>query len=548
MSDISVLQHERLKYQPKTPEVFKNGLKKLQCSDLSASTSVADQDKLTEIFKETYGQNFIDIISSENDASTEKLKVGVVLSGGPAAGGHNVIIGLFDGLKQFNQDNELIGFIQGPGGIVDNQYKEITSELVDTYRNTGGFDMIQSGRTKIETPEQFDACLKNCTDLGLDALLVIGGDDSNTNAALLAEFFKSKQAKTRVLGAPKTIDGDLKNEYIEASFGFDTACKVYAELVGNICRDAISSAKYWHFIKLMGRSASHIALEVGLQTQINKVLIGEEVEANKQTLKSIVDDLASMILARSNNGQNYGVVLIPEGIIEFIPEMGDLISTLNDLLAHETETNAIKLIELALGKLSSEQGELLKSLPTNIQSQLVAERDPHGNVQVSLIETEKLLAEMVSTRMSELKEKGEFKAKFGALTHFFGYEGRCAFPSNFDTDYTYGLGQVASILINSGKTGYIASLCDLNLSVSEWKPKGIPLTSMMNIERRHGKDKPVIKKALVELDGKPLKYYQSKREAWSIDDHYTFPGPVQFYGPTEICDIKSKSLILEKTK
>ena len=550
MQEISEIQRARYSYQPKLPAILKDGLKGIEIVEVGESSSISDEQALQEIFSETFAQPFLKINKSDNsNSSSKKLKVGVVLSGGPAAGGHNVIIGLFDALKQLNSENELIGFRQGPGGIVKGEYLDLTAEVVEPYRNTGGFDMIQSGRTKIETPEQFKACLTNCINLKLNALLVIGGDDSNTNAAMLAQYFKSEGSSVQVVGAPKTIDGDLKNEYIESSFGFDTACKTYAELTGNICRDAISSAKYWHFIKLMGRSASHITLEVGLQTQINSTLIGEEIEAQNKTLHDIVDELSEMIAARAKKGKNYGVILIPEGIIEFIPEMGVLISALNEMLSDvDSNLNSNELIELAKKNLKGSLLELFISLPNNIQSQLVAERDPHGNVQVSLIETEKLLAELVTIAMEKKKKAGEYNDKFGSITHFFGYEGRCATPSNFDTDYCYSLGQVSGALIQAGKTGYIACLKDLNLTSEDWKPMGIPLTSMMNLERRHGKDKPVIKKALVELDGEPLKFYNANKAKWKIEDAYIYPGPIQYFGPPEIADKKAISLTLEKTK
>jgi diphosphate-dependent phosphofructokinase len=551
MSTISPLQEERLKYQAKLPDLLSSGLKDIAFEEGGPSSAVSDEGVLRDIFENTFGQPALSFIKGKGP-SQEAIKVGVVLSGGPAPGGHNVILGLYDGLKQLNPKNVLIGFKKGPGGIVDNDILEINDDLAKDFRNTGGFDIIMSGRTKIETPEQFAACLENCTNQGLKALLVIGGDDSNTNAALLAEYFKAQGSLIQVVGAPKTIDGDLKNESIEASFGFDTACKTFAELVGNICRDAISSVKYWHFIKLMGRSASHISLEVGLQTQVNVNLVGEEVEENQQTLSSIVSQVADVVAKRAESGLNYGVAIIPEGIIEFIPEVGALISHLNELLTDKAdEFNGMagpkEQIDYVSGLLSGEEKALFDSLPESIQLQLIAERDPHGNVQVSLIETEKLISAMVKEELSKRASVGQYEGKFSVHHHFFGYEGRCASPSNFDADYAYGLGTVASLLVAHGKTGYISCLKDLNLPVEEWKPMGVPLTSMMNMERRHGQDKPVIKKALVELDGAPFKYFCEKREAWSLEDSYVFPGPIQYFGPRSVCDPTTLSLKLEKT-
>jgi pyrophosphate--fructose-6-phosphate 1-phosphotransferase len=552
MQNISPLQVERLKYSPKLPSVLAGGLKNIELVDNEPSTAVADVDALKELFPETFGQPSLSVKASDSASEQQAYKVGVVLSGGPAPGGHNVILGLYDALKALNPSHQLFGFKKGPGGIVDNDTLEITDKIADQFRNTGGFDIIMSGRTKIESPEQFAACMNNCGALGLKALLVIGGDDSNTNAALLAEYFKSNGSNTQVVGAPKTIDGDLKNDKIEASFGFDTACKTYAELVGNIARDAISSVKYYHFIKLMGRSASHIALEVGLQTQANLTLIGEEVEAKSQTLGQLVDQIAEVVVDRAKQGKDYGVILVPEGIIEFIPEVGRLISNLNDSMAHhEVQFNAISEREdqlvYVVTLLDETDASLFKSLPQNIQLQLIADRDPHGNVQVSLIETEKLLSQMVAEKLDILKDHGEYKGKFAVHHHFFGYEGRCAAPSNFDADYAYGLGTVACALIDQGKTGYISCLKDLHLPAEQWVPMGIPLTSMMNMEKRHGKDKPVIRKALVELDGAPFKTYTQYRADWAKEDAYVFPGPIQYFGPSSVADVKTISLNLEKT-
>jgi pyrophosphate--fructose-6-phosphate 1-phosphotransferase len=551
MSNFSPLQKARLEYKPKLSSILDNGLKGLTFSEGEKSTAVADVDRLKLTFPKTFGQPVLNVTETSS-VDFEPIKVGVVLSGGPAPGGHNVILGLFDGLKSLNPANQLLGFKKGPGGIVDGDVMEITEDLAIDYRNTGGFDIIMSGRTKIETPEQFSACLKNCESLNLKALLVIGGDDSNTNAAMLAEYFMEQGSQVQVVGAPKTIDGDLKNKQIEASFGFDTACKTYAELVGNICRDAVSSVKYWHFVRLMGRSASHISLEVGLQTQVNLTLVGEEVEAKQQKLSDVVSQMADVIAARAKVGKNYGVMIIPEGIIEFIPEVGSLISKLNDLLAEkEAEYSVIEengeKINFVTGLLSGDNKSLFESLPEGIRLQLIADRDPHGNVQVSLIETEKLLSEMIATELKLRKGQGAFEGKFSALHHFFGYEGRCATPSNFDADYAYGLGTVACLLIAHGKRGYIACLRELDKPVEDWVPCGVPLTSMMNMERRHGSDKPVIRKALVELDGAPFKEYESNREDWSLRDAYRFPGPIQYFGPREVCDQPTLSLRLEKS-
>ncbi len=546
----SALQKARDQYHPKTPSCFSGNLAKIGFNKGENSTALGNVEELSSTFAGTFGQPIIFFSEGGSDVKTSGLKVGVVLSGGPAPGGHNVIIGLFDGLKKLNTNNRLYGFRKGPGGIVDKSFLEITESLTKQYLNTGGFDMIQSGRTKIESPEQFAACLKNCTDMELDALLVIGGDDSNTNAALLAEYFKANGSKIQVCGAPKTIDGDLKNEDIEVSFGFDTACKVYAELVGNIARDALSSAKYYHFIKLMGRSASHIALEVALQTQVNFCLIGEEVEAKGQTLAQIVDELVQVVVDREKMGKNHGVFLVPEGLIEFIPEVGRLISAINDLLAEKAEEfgkmdNIEKQANFLKEMLVSENRALFMSLPEKIQKQLLAERDPHGNVQVSLIETEQLLSEMVARQLRDRKAAGTYSSKFAAQHHFFGYEGRCASPSNFDADYTYSLGMVASCLIAGGVTGYLCSLKDLHKPAEQWVAGGVPLTSMMNMERRHGKNKPVIRKALVELADAPFKTYCTNRSTWAVEDAYIFPGPIQYFGPSEVCDRIPETLRLE---
>ena len=476
----------------------------------------------------------------------------MILSGGQAPGGHNVIAGLYDGLKSLNKTNKLYGFLKGPDGLVKDEYMELTDAIIDAHRNTGGFDMIGSGRTKLETDEQFEAARRHCEALGISALVIIGGDDSNTNACMLAEYFKSHSIPIQVIGCPKTIDGDLKNEWIETSFGFDTACRVYSELIGNIGRDANSAKKYWHFIKLMGRSASHIALECALQTQPNIAIISEEVAEKKMTLGQIVDEIAAVVAARSAAGMNFGVALIPEGLIEFVPEIKVLISELNDLLAANAEkVDAMEKgdkVKFALANLTKESAAVFATLPAGIQMQLCNDRDPHGNVQVSLIETEKMLAEMVATKLKAMKAEGKFNGKFSTQVHFFGYEGRCAAPSNYDADYCYSLGYNAAALIGAGRTGYMSSVRNTTKPASEWIAGGIPITMMMNIERRHGHDKPVIRKALVELDGKPFAFFASKRGEWAKETAYVYPGPIQYFGPSEVCDLVTKTLMLEQSK
>ncbi|MFP4549842.1 MAG: diphosphate--fructose-6-phosphate 1-phosphotransferase [Spirochaetales bacterium] len=549
----SPLQQARYQYKPKLPKALQGaiGSAKLEFGD--ATESVDNQSDLKQLFKNTYGKPVATLVP---DATGEKptsdaLTVGVVLSGGQAPGGHNVIAGLFDALKALNPEAKVFGFLKGPGGILDDKAIELTPSFVDEYRNTGGFDMIGSGRTKIESDEQFQRALEVAKQRELDAIVVIGGDDSNTNAALLAEYFVEHNADTRVIGVPKTIDGDLKNESIEVSFGFDTATKVYSELIGNIERDAASARKYWHFIKLMGRSASHIALECALQTQPNVCIISEEVAEKRQTLSDIVEAIVEVVKARSENGEDFGVVLVPEGLIEFVPEMRALISELNKLLgtnqAYFSTLNTFEdQSEWVNKSLSRDSSYVFSSLPTAIQRQLLMDRDPHGNVQVSRIETEMLLVEMVSDRLAELKSRGEFEGKFNALTHFFGYEGRCAFPSNFDTDYCYSLGRTASLLIAGGLTGYLASVRNLSKPAEAWSAGGIPLTMMMNMEERHGKMKPVIRKALVELDGAPFKRFAAHRDQWALKTSFLFPGAIQYYGPAEVCDQPSITLRLER--
>ena len=548
--NISALQKERAKYQPKLPKSLTGAVKLLEGDK---TESVADQKDIEKLFPNTYGMQLITFEEGEKKKDRSAVNVGVILSGGQAPGGHNVISGIFDGIKKINPASRLFGFLGGPGGLVDHKYMELTEDIIDEYRNTGGFDIIGSGRTKLEETEQFDKGLEVARDLGLNALVVIGGDDSNTNACVLAEYYASINAGVQVIGCPKTIDGDLKNEMIETSFGFDTATKVYSELIGNIQRDANSAKKYWHFIKLMGRSASHIGLECALKTQPNITLISEEVAEKKQTLAEVVNYIADIVISRANNGDNFGVALIPEGLIEFIPEMKILISELNDLLAEgslkEKEFKHLRKshrLAWIAEHITPESAKVFKSLPNGIATQLTLDRDPHGNVQVSLIETEKLLGEMVKEKLDGMKKKGKFNGKFGTQYHFFGYEGRCAAPSNFDADYCYSLGYTASVLISDGKTGYMSSVRNLTAPASEWIAGGVPITMMMNMEKRHGHMKPVIQKALVELDGAPFKYFASKRGEWALHTHFIYPGPIQYFGPSEVCDPTTETLKLEQ--
>lgn len=548
--NISALQKERAKYQPKLPKSLIGAVKLVEGEK---TESIADQKEIAELFPNTYGMPLLSFKEGEVKKDRTAVNVGVILSGGQAPGGHNVISGIFDGIKKINPESRLYGFLGGPGGLVDHKYIELTEDIIADYRNTGGFDIIGSGRTKLEEEWQFDKGLEIANDLNLNALVIIGGDDSNTNACVLAEYYAAKNAGIQVIGCPKTIDGDLKNEMIETSFGFDTATKVYSELIGNIQRDANSAKKYWHFIKLMGRSASHIGLECALKTQPNITLISEEVADKKQTLGEIVDYIAGIVAKRAENGDNFGVALIPEGLIEFIPEMKKLISELNDLLAEGSESgNDFKMLKKShrnswvASRLSEASAKVFESLPTGIASQLTLDRDPHGNVQVSLIETEKLLGEMVKTKLSEMKKTGKFMGKFGTQYHFFGYEGRCASPSNFDADYCYSLGYTASVLISEGKTGYMSSVRNLTSPAEEWIAGGVPVTMMMNMEKRSGNMKPVIQKALVELDGAPYKYFVSKRGEWAYNTQYIYPGPIQYFGPTEVCDQPTETLKLEK--
>jgi len=548
--NISALQKERANYQPKLPKSLRGAVKVVEGAK---TKSVADQKDIEELFPNTYGMPLITFEEGEEKNDRSPVNVGVILSGGQAPGGHNVISGIFDGIKKNHPESKLYGFLGGPGGLVDHVYVELTAEKIDHYRNTGGFDIIGSGRTKMEEEWQFDKGLEIANDLDLNALVVIGGDDSNTNACVLAEYYRKKDAGVQVIGCPKTIDGDLKNEMIETSFGFDTATKVYSELIGNIQRDANSAKKYWHFIKLMGRSASHIGLECALKTQPNITLISEEVAEKKQTLGEIVDYMAGIVAQRSDNGDNFGVALIPEGLIEFVPEMKKLIAELNELLAGGTETGKeFKMLkkgrraEWVASQLTEESSHLFKSLPAGIATQLTLDRDPHGNVQVSLIETEKLLGEMVKYHLEEMKEAGKFKGEFNTQYHFFGYEGRCAAPSNFDADYCYTLGYTASVLVSEGKTGYMSSVRNLTAPADEWIAGGVPVTMMMNMERRHGHMKPVIQKALVELDGAPYKYFVTKRGEWALGTHYLYPGPIQYFGPSAVCDPPTETLKKEK--
>ena len=544
----SALQIARAAYQPKLPKALTGAV---AVKEGEATQSVADQEAIKKLFPNTYGMPLIQFVEGQAQ-NTAEMNVGVILSGGQAPGGHNVISGLFDGIKKLNPNNKLYGFILGPGGLVDHNYKELTADIIDEYRNTGGFDIIGSGRTKLEKEEQFEKGYEILKELGIKALVIIGGDDSNTNACVLAEYYAAKNYGVQVIGCPKTIDGDLKNEMIETSFGFDTACKTYSEVIGNIERDCNSARKYWHFIKLMGRSASHIALECALQTQPNICIISEEVEAKNMSLDDVVTSIAQAVANRAAEGNNFGIVLIPEGLIEFIPAMKALIAELNDFLAaNGEEFNKIepnKQREYIISKLSAENAAIYASLPEGVARQLSLDRDPHGNVQVSLIETEKLLSEMVGKKLAAWKAEGKFAGKFSAQHHFFGYEGRCAAPSNFDADYCYSLGYTASLLIASGKTGYMSSVRNTTAPAAEWIAGGVPITMMMNMERRHGEMKPVIQKALVKLDGAPFKAFAAQRETWAKETAYVYPGPIQYFGPSEVCDQPTKTLQLEQAK
>ena len=542
----SLLQRERAAYQPKLPKGLQGAVK---VQEGEPTQSVGDQEEIKKLFPNTYGMPLVEFVPGD-EAMSQKINVGVILSGGQAPGGHNVISGIFDAVKKLNPENKLYGFLMGPGGLVDHNYKELTAEIIDDYRNTGGFDMIGSGRTKLEKEDQFEKGLEIIRELGINAIVIIGGDDSNTNACVLAEYYAAKNYGIQVIGCPKTIDGDLKNDQIETSFGFDTATKTYSEVIGNIERDANSARKYWHFIKLMGRSASHIALECALQTQPNICLISEEIEQKDMTLNQIVEGIAQSVADRAAAGNNFGVVLIPEGLIEFIPSIGRLIDELNDLLAaHGEEYKNLEANEqkkYILAHLSAENAETFKTLPGDVARQLSLDRDPHGNVQVSLIETEKLISDMVADKLAEWKNEGKFVGKFAAIHHFFGYEGRCAAPSNFDADYCYALGVSAVQLIANGKTGYMAIVKNTTAPTDEWKAGGVPITMMMNMERRNGEMKPVIRKALVELDGAPFKKFAEKRDEWAKETCYVYPGPIQYWGPASVCDRTTRTLSLEQ--
>ena len=544
---LSALQLARKAYMPKLPKGLHGAIEVIE---EGATEPAADKDELKSLFPNTYGLPILRFVEGSDKKDIPAVNVGILLSGGPAPGGHNVISGLYDGLKAFNKDCHLYGFILGPSGLIDHQYMELTGDIIDEYRNTGGFDMIGTGRTKLETTEQFECGLDIMKELGIKALVIVGGDDSNTNAATLAEYYMAKNAGIQVIGCPKTIDGDLKNEMIEISFGFDTACKIYSEIIGNIQRDCNSTRKYWHFIKLMGRSASHIALECALQTQPTIAIISEEVEAKNMTLDDLVTYIARIVAERSAAGMDYGTVLVPEGLIEFIPAMKKLIAELNELLAGSQEFAMIKRSaqrSWVISKLSSENAAIYASLPERFASQLTLDRDPHGNVQVSRIETEILLSSMVGIKLGKWKEEGKYVGKFAVQHHFLGYEGRCGFPSNFDADYCYSLGYTASRLVASGKSGYMATVRNLIAPAEEWIACGVPLSMMLNIEHRKGKDCPVIKKALVDLDGKPFKALASQREEWAKGNAFVYPGPVQYFGPSEICDQPSKTLVLERS-
>ena len=548
---VSPIQKARLAYAPKLPAALRAGAN-VKCEEGPKQKAFADTEKIEARFPNTSNMPVL-TFGAASGAAAKPINVAVILSGGQAPGGHNVIAGLFDGLKSLNPASKLYGFKGGPSGLTDNKYIEITADFLADFRNTGGFDMIGSGRTKLETTEQFEKAEANCKALGITAIVIIGGDDSNTNACLLAEYYKAKNAGIIVVGCPKTIDGDLKNAFIETSFGFDTATKVYSELIGNIERDANSAKKYWHFIKLMGRSASHIALECGLRTQANITLISEEVAAKKQTLDQVVTTIADSVAKRAANGENFGVALIPEGLIEFIPDFKVLIAELNDILAKDAEaygaiTENDKKAAFILAKLSEKSAAVFASLPMEIKMQLTMDRDPHGNVQVSRIETEKLLTQLVKAKLDGWKKEGKFVGKFSTQTHFFGYEGRCSMPSNFDADYCYSLGFNAAAIISTGKTGYMSSVRNLTAPAEKWIAGAIPLTAMMNMEHRHGEDKPVIKKALVELDGAPFKMLAANREKWAVETSYVYPGPIQFFGPSEVADITTITLTLEKGK
>ena len=552
--NLSPLQKARYEYVPKLPGMLRNGIAEIAVKEGAATASVADQEKIKELFPNTYGEPEITFVKGENTSEAKKQVVGVILSGGQAPGGHNVVCGLYDALKATNKENVLIGFKGGPSGLIEDKFIVFDDEYIDQYRNTGGFDIIGSGRTKLETEEQFAIATEVCKKHGITAIVIIGGDDSNTNACVLAEYMAAHKTGVQVIGCPKTIDGDLKNEDIEISFGFDTATKTYSEMIGNIERDCNSAKKYWHFIKVMGRSASHVALECALECQPNICLISEEVKEKKQSLSEIADYIADAVEKRAAKGQNFGVVVIPEGVVEFVPEFSVLIGEINELLAgskadafNALPTWAEKYAFIEKG-LTKESMAVFAILPQAIQQQLFLERDPHGNVQVSLIESEKLFAALVGDKLKARKEAGTYTGKYATQTHFFGYEGRCAFPSNFDADYCYSLGYNAFMLIQYGYNGYLSKVSNLSKPAEEWIAGGMPITKMMNIERRHGEDKPVIRKALVELDGKPFQYFAAHRDEWAENTCFTFPGAIQYYGPAEVCDLTTRTLALEKAE
>ena len=542
----SALQLARAAYQPKLPKALQGAVK---VKEGQPTQSVGDQEEIKKLFPNTYGMPIVEF-EPATEANNTKMNVGIILSGGQAPGGHNVITGLFDQIKKLNPENRLFGFILGPGGLVDHNYMELTADIIDEYRNTGGFDMIGSGRTKLEKVDQFEKGLEIIRELNIKAIVIIGGDDSNTNACVLAEYYAAKNYGVQVIGCPKTIDGDLKNDQIETSFGFDTACKTYSELIGNIERDCNSARKYWHFIKVMGRSASHIALECALQTQPNICLVSEEIEQKGMSLDDIVDYIANAVVARAADGNNFGTVIIPEGVIEFIPAIKKLIAQLNDVLAmpEAKELDRHESIDFVKAHLTDENLAVFNSLPTGVARQLALDRDPHGNVQVSLIETEKLLSTMVAQKLEKMKKEGKYTGKFSALHHFFGYEGRCAAPSNFDADYCYALGTSAAQLIANGKTGYMAIVKNTTAPAEQWIAGGVPITMMMNMEKRAGEMKPVIRKALVELDGAPFKEFAAHRDVWARQTAYVYPGPIQYWGPTEVCDQPTRTLALEQAK
>lgn len=524
--ELSPLQRVRIDFKPKLPPL----LEKISEVCFTSETLVPISDeRILSTFPHLSSQPVLHGAQGAADAH-RALSVGIVFSGGQAPGGHNVISGLFDALNNMSQHSQLYGFLNGPSGIVDGKYKLLTKEEIYPYRNLGGFDLLGSGRTKIETEEQLSSSLKTAIALKLDALVIIGGDDSNTNAALLAEYFTAHGSKCTVVGVPKTIDGDLQNNYVPISFGFDSACRVYAELIGNIAKDALSARKYYHFIKLMGRSASHITVECALATRPNLALIGEEIATKRKTLKEVVMQIADVICKRAVEDKNYGVILIPEGLVEFIPEVSSLIKELSIILSKAD--NMTK--QQAAAHLTPESKECFMSLPENIQDQLFFDRDPHGNVQLALIETEKLLSQMVMQELSERKSLGLYEGKFAPMHHYLGYEGRSGLPTNFDAHYCYALGFVAALLAKQRATGYMCFVANLHKPVSDWTFGGVPLVALMHTEMRKGKYTPVVKKALVDLSHPSFMSFIAKREAWMTNDCYLCPGPTQYFGPDEV--------------